>query len=81
MLVSYIVFVVNDAITLVGAKFLSEFPESRLEVAPFHHLGSPESQLEATPTLIYRSFSFVGTMETRFDRRIRDGLLDIHVKK
>jgi hypothetical protein len=64
---------------LVGTKFLSEFPpppESRLEAASFHQLGSPESRLEATPTLIYRNFSLVGTMETRFDRRIRFGLLD-----
>jgi hypothetical protein len=30
-------------------KFLSEFPESRLEAVPFHYVGSPESRLEATP--------------------------------
>jgi hypothetical protein len=34
--------------------------------------------LRLLPTLIYRSFSLVGTMGTRFDRRIRDGLLDFN---
>jgi hypothetical protein len=60
----------------VNCRKGSGFPVSRLAAASFHHLGSRESRQAATPTLIYHSFSLVGTTETRFDRRIRDSLLD-----